>query len=77
VTAPEPTTGRCGKCWQTRPLFPSKREWGTVPDPMCTSCWQAYAEARANGTFVDWGDAFDNATDEQLNEHVAGYEVGP
>ncbi|TDD97594.1 hypothetical protein [Actinomadura rubrisoli] len=77
MSAPKPKTGTCGKCEQARPLFPARKEWGDVPESMCSPCWQVFAEARANGTFVDWGDAFDNATDEQLNEHVSGYEVGP
>lgn len=75
MTGPEPQTGACGKCGQTRPLFPAKKEWGEVPSQMCTSCWQVYAEARANGTFVDWPDAFDNATDEQIEVHVSGEQA--
>lgn len=77
MRATEPKVGTCGKCGQTRPLFPAKKEWGEVPCQMCTSCWQVYAEARANNTFVDWQDAFHNATDEQIGAHVPGYEVGP
>jgi hypothetical protein len=39
---------------------------------LCTSDWQLYAEARANNTFVDWNDAFDNGTDEQLAAGLRG-----
>lgn len=72
MSTPAPKNGTCGQCWQTRPVFPAKTEWGRVPAEMCTRCWQVFAEARARGTFVDWDDAFDNATDEQLEEHVSG-----
>ncbi|OLT13049.1 hypothetical protein BJF79_03885 [Actinomadura sp. CNU-125] len=74
MTAPNPKNGTCGRCKQPRPVFPAKKEWGRVPAEMCLRCWQLFAEARANSTFVDWGDAFDNATDEQLDEHI--YEAG-
>lgn len=60
------TAGRCARCEQSRIVFPAKAEWGDVPSPLCTSDWQLYAEARVNRTFVDFNDAFDNATDEQL-----------
>lgn len=76
MSAPEPKIGTCRKCGQTRPLFPAKPEWGRVPQEMCSPCWSRFAEAREHGTFVDFSDAFDNATDEQLNEYVPGYEVG-
>jgi hypothetical protein len=72
VSAPEPKTGTCGKCKQTRPLFPAKPEWGRVPAEMCSPCWSLFAEAREDGGFVDWNDVFDNATDEQLEEQVSG-----
>ncbi|GGV34066.1 hypothetical protein GCM10010182_67390 [Actinomadura cremea] len=72
MTTPEPKDGTCGKCKQARPLFPARPEWGRVSAEMCSRCWQVFAEARANDTFVDWNDAFDNATDEQLEEHVSG-----
>jgi hypothetical protein len=55
-------------------VFPAKPEWGRAPDPLCTTDWQLFAEARANNTFVDWTDAFDNGTDEQL---AAGFGGAP
>ena len=75
MSAPEPKKGACRRCDQIRPLFPAKTEWGRVPAEMCTRCWSLFAEARANGTFVDWGDAFKNATDEQLEEHVSAVGI--
>lgn len=57
---------RCAHCAQPRPVFPPKPEWGRVPDPMCSPCWSKFADARAAGTYVDWSDAFDNATDDEL-----------
>lgn len=72
MSAPEPKTGICRKCKQTRPLFPTNPGWGRVPVELCSPCWSHFAEARENGTFVDWNDAFDNATDEQLEEQVSG-----
>ena len=74
MSAPEPKTGTCGKCKRTRPLFPAKPEWGRVPQEMCSPCWSLFAEARATGGFVDFNDAFDNATDEQLEDHLFGSE---
>lgn len=68
-----PTEGRCARCGQPRVVFPSNPDWGAVPSPLCTSDWQLYADARANKTFVDWNDAFDNASDEQL---AAGLGAG-
>jgi hypothetical protein len=63
----QPTTGNCGRCRQPRPLFPAKDSWGDVPGPLCSPCWSKYADARANRTYVDFNDAFDNATDEELS----------
>lgn len=74
MSAPEPKTGTCGKCKKTRPLFPTKPEWGRVPQEICSPCWSRFADARANATFVDFNDAFDNATDEQLEAGLAGAE---
>ncbi len=71
-TTVKPIEGICGKCEQPRAVFPPKPEWGDVPELLCTSCWGLFAEARANGSFVDWNDAFDNATDEQIEAHLAG-----
>lgn len=60
------TTGPCRHCQQPRPLFPAKTSWGDVPSPLCSPCWSKYADARANNTYVDWNDAFDNGSDEEL-----------
>lgn len=64
----QPAEDRCGRCTQTRPLFHAKTDWGSVPPHLCSPCWSKYADARANHTFVDFNDAFDNATDEQLSD---------
>ena len=69
-----PVEGTCGRCSQSRIVHPDKPEWGDVPSILCTSCWQLYAEARANGTYVDWSDAFDNASDAEINAHLATAE---
>jgi len=37
---------------------------------LCTKDWSMYAEARERGSFVDFRDAFNNATDEQLEEGI-------
>ncbi|MFF9197308.1 hypothetical protein ACF09L_19080 [Streptomyces sp. NPDC014779] len=63
-----PAEDTCGRCKQTRPLFAAKTEWGRVPPLLCSPCWSRYADARARNTFVDFNDAFDNATDEQLSD---------
>lgn len=70
-----PETGSCARCRQTRPLFAPKPEWGWVPGLLCSTDWQRYADARANGTFVDANDAFDNATDEQFEAGLNGGAV--
>ncbi|MGW7053085.1 hypothetical protein [Streptomyces sp. NPDC054887] len=64
--------GRCARCGQPRVLFAPNPAWGRVPGPLCTSDWRLYAEARANSTFVDWNDTFDNGTDEQLAAGLGG-----
>lgn len=64
----KPGEGRCKRCTKIRQLFDAKEEWGKVPSPLCVSCWSRYAVARDSKTFVDMNDAFDNATDEELNE---------
>lgn len=66
-----PTEGQCLRCMQRRPLFPAKSSWGKVPDPLCSQCWSKYADARANKTYVDFNDAFDNASDEELEAKFA------
>ncbi|TYK45193.1 hypothetical protein [Actinomadura decatromicini] len=76
MSAPEPRTGTCHRCGQTRPLFRADPKWGETPVWLCSPDWQVFAEARANGTFVDWDDAFDNATDEQMNEALDGRVPG-
>jgi hypothetical protein len=59
--------GPCGRCKQPcRPLFPAEKAWGDVPSHLCSPCWSKYADARANKTYVDFNDAFDNASDEEL-----------
>lgn len=63
--------GRCARCKQPRIVFPAKVEWGKVPSPLCTTDWQAYAEARENNTYVDSKDAFDNASDREFETHIA------
>jgi len=62
----QPSPGPCHRCTQHRPLFTASPEWGRVPSPLCTRCWSAFADARAGGTYVDFNDAFDNATDAEL-----------
>lgn len=69
-----PTEGYCARC--TRhfdALFPAEPAWGRVPSPLCLRCWSQYAEARGRGSFVSASDAFDNATDEQLEAALAGW----
>ncbi|WP_018386408.1 hypothetical protein [Wenjunlia vitaminophila] len=68
-----PTEGQCGLCKQRRPLFDSRSEWGDVPARLCTGCWSRYAVARERGEFVDWADAFDNASDSQLEAGLRGH----
>lgn len=70
MTATTAAEGRCARCEQPRIVFPAKPEWGDVPSPLCTTDWQLYDQARANGSFIDWPDAFDNATDEQIEQHI-------
>lgn len=65
TTTPTPVTTACGRCGQTRPCFRQQNGWG-APDLLCSPCWSRYADARANNTFIDANDAFDNANDDQL-----------
>jgi len=68
MTATPKTIGPCSRCKQPqRPLFPAEKAWGDVPSPLCSPCWSRYADARANKTYVDFNDAFDNASDEELS----------
>ncbi|RCH70511.1 hypothetical protein DT019_03200 [Streptomyces sp. SDr-06] len=68
----EPVEARCARCGQRRVVFPAPEEWGAAQSPLCTRDWQLYAEARANKTYVDFHDAFDNASDEELEEALRG-----
>jgi hypothetical protein len=72
TTAANAPEGPCRRCGQPRPLFPAQKTWGDVPSPLCPNCWSTYADARAAGSFVDFNDAFDNATDDQLQDALAG-----
>jgi hypothetical protein len=71
MTAPARPEGVCRRCGQTRPLFVTLADWVTPPVWLCTVDWQALAEARYAGTFLDWADAFDNATDDQIAQQLA------
>jgi hypothetical protein len=66
TTPTTPPIAQCKRCGQKRHTFAPKPEWGKVPDTLCSPCWSGYADARAEGTFFDFNDAFDNASDEQL-----------
>ena len=68
----QPAASRCARCGQTRPCFEPKPEWGTVPALLCSPCWSRYADARAARSFIDWADAYTNATDSQLEQILAG-----
>lgn len=68
---PRPVDSTCGRCGQTRPCFPQKNGWG-APDLLCSPCWTKYADARAAKSYVDFNDAFDNASDEELDAWLAG-----
>lgn len=70
-----PREGRCARCNQPRTVFDALPEWGRVQSPLCTRDWQLYADARANRTYVDFHDAFDNAGDEEFEAKFA--ETGP
>ena len=74
MTTPQPTEGTCGRCQQPRIVHQAKPAWGRVPSLLCTSCWQRYDQARADGSYVDWNDAFDNASDEEIEAHLAAVE---
>lgn len=69
MTATPKTIGPCNRCKQPhRPLFPAEKAWGDVPSLLCSPCWSRYADARANKSYVDFHDAFNNASDEELSE---------
>lgn len=68
----QPLEARCARCGRTGPTFPPDPAWGRVDGPLCSRDWQAFAEARANATYVDWNDAFDNASDEELEANFDG-----
>lgn len=61
-----PRQGPCPRCRKDLPVFDTPRD--VVPKQLCADCWSAFREAREAGTFVDWSDAFDNASDEQLSK---------
>lgn len=59
--------GTCARCQRGTRVFPADPAWkGRVPSPLCGPCWGGYAQARAENTYYDWNDAFDNATDEEM-----------
>lgn len=43
MPAPNPVTGRCPRCAQSRPLFETPAEWGNANPLLCSPCWQAEA----------------------------------
>lgn len=69
---PEQQDGRCARCSLTGPVFTPDDTWGKTKGALCARCWSATAEARANGTYTDWHDAFDNATDDELENGIRG-----
>jgi hypothetical protein len=71
VKAP-PAEGPCARCAQTRPLYARRFEGDDKAAMLCPRCWSEYQVARENGEFLDWNDAFDNATDEQIEQHLSG-----
>jgi hypothetical protein len=76
ATTEQPTIGVCARCGQTRPVFQPEESWGRVRGPLCSPDWQKYADARASRDFVDFKDAFDNATDEELYERLEAHDRG-
>jgi hypothetical protein len=75
TTPQQPAEGTCGRCHQPRRVHPAKSEWGRVPAHLCATCWGRYDEARANDDYVDWNDAFDNASDEEISANLFGSEA--
>lgn len=72
TTPSAPEEGRCARCGRTGPVFPPQKSWGRVPGPLCARDWEKYDTARADQTYVDWNDAFDNASDEELEKGFRG-----
>lgn len=62
----------CSRCLQVRPLYEPRPEWGDEWALFCVRCWSVMCEARENSTYVDFHDAFNNASDEELTEIVFG-----
>lgn len=68
---------RCVRCHQPRPdLFPPEPAWGEVKGPLCARCWSLYAEARDRRSYVDWDDAFDNASDDEIARGLQDLDGG-
>ncbi|WP_224274009.1 hypothetical protein [Streptomyces sp. LS1784] len=73
--ATQPVEARCARCQQRRVVHPASPAWGHAPTPLCTHCWQQYADARAAGDYVDWPDALRNADDDQLTRALTTEET--
>ncbi|RZF05996.1 hypothetical protein [Streptomyces albidoflavus] len=69
--------GRCHRCQQPRAVFAADASWGQVPSPLCSPCWSKYADARASRSYVDFNDAFDNASDDELGAWIAPAKEAP
>lgn len=67
-----PAKGCCARCQQPRIVHLPDPAWGKVAGPLCTPCWQTYATARDQNSYVDWDDAFDNASDAEIIAQLTG-----
>ena len=74
MTAPLPAEGPCERCAQPRPLFrhPGTSNDAGNPKQLCAQCWARIQDARDNGTYADWNDAFDHASDDEIAAYLNG-----
>lgn len=70
-----PQEGTCGICGEFRVVVPAKPEWGDVPAILCVRHWSDYEQARSHGSYFDWRDAFDNASDEELESAITYWGI--
>lgn len=67
-----PPLGRCLLCQHQRHLSPHRSQRDGLLRLLCTGCYSSATLAEERGDFIDWQQAFDLGTDDDLVGWLGG-----